>query len=461
MQLSRRNLRRRLALEFVLIAGAIHLALIVIIIGIQERNLRREFDSELLQRVERIAFAAGKDPARCAAVCEDVTAHGQANAEPLAVLVRARCGKVLGASPGIEPAAFPAPEASRRSTAAYSTIDGGAVGRAGEQFRVVTLHEQGPPGFCLQVAASLDPVTESVVALRRLLFLLALPGAMIGTGSAAWLISGHFVRRIEDVTRAAQRIGRTEAPPRLELPAVEDEIGGMVAEMNAMLARLDGAFRAQERFIVNVTHELKTPVSVMLAEAQVLKRSDQSTVDRYREFAASVEEEMRRLASLLESFLTLARSGHGQQQISESLVDLVDVVLAATQQCDSAARKRRTTLNVALPSDEAQAEAGIAVRGDFELLVTLIANLVRNAIDSAPAESRISVGLMGDGREAVVTVSHQRSPGESPEGQRARSRALAFDVARGIAELHGGGVRTVQGDEVTMISLRLPRVDTA
>src|SRR5690606_6990901 len=123
------------------------------------------------------------------------------------------------------------------------------------------------------------------------------------TGLAEWRCGGRGARRIEEVSRSVQAASSVQAA-RMDMPAPSDEIGGMVVEMNSMLSRLEGAFRAQERFIVDVTHELKTPVSVMLAEAQVLKKSTTAGIERYRQFVESVEEEMRRLGSLLESFLT-------------------------------------------------------------------------------------------------------------------------------------------------------------
>jgi signal transduction histidine kinase len=457
-------MRRMLALEFVLIAGAIHLVLIILIVGIREGQLRQQFDADLFRRADRIAGAAAQDVMPPEAVVGAVNAEVlSAGMTPLLAQARGPDGELLGSTGGFNGAVFPLPfdleEMPPAGTYVYATIDGAAVGRPGEPFRVLTLVEEGPPAYLLQTAVTFQPVAASIASLRRLLFVLALPGAMVGTGIAAWLISGHVARRIDEVARAAQRVSASQAHPRLEVPAHRDEIGGMVVEMNSMLARIESAFRAQERFIVDVTHELKTPVSVMLAEAQVLKKSSSATVDRYREFVVSVEEEMRRLGSLLESFLTLARSGHGQRYIAESLVDLTDVALDAIQRCEGAARERKVNVEFLLPAD---GETGIAVRGDAELLTTLVANLVRNAADETPSGHSVEVGVTPGPGEVRVVVSHPVPGGAADTSSpRYRSRELAFDVARGIAELHGGEISTTRGPRTAEASLRLPTVSAA
>jgi signal transduction histidine kinase len=171
---------------------------------------------------------------------------------------------------------------------------------------------------------------------------------------------------------------------------------------------------------------------------------------------------MRRLGSLLESFLTLARSGHGQRYVSETLVDLTDVALDAMQRCDAAAREHQVALKFQLPSDEL-AEAGVAVRGDPELLTTLVTNLIRNAVEETSGGDAVEVALSCHQAEAYVTISHRMGASGLPEtaAARGRSRALAFDVAKGIAELHGGEISTRRGPEVAEASLRLPTVTAA
>jgi signal transduction histidine kinase len=457
----RRHLRRTLALEFLLIAGAIHLVLIVAIVAVQERQMRRQFDAELLRRAERIAGAAAQDLVPAAAVAQAAGAELLTGSmTPIHAQARALDGSVESSTLAAGRTPLPLPfdpeaEVPHRGPF-YQTIDGAAIGRPRESFRVITMLEEGPPPYYLQAAASNQAIATAIADLRQLLLLLALPGAMLGAGTAAWLISGHVVRRIEEISRAVQRLSPASYAPRIDVPAGSDEIGGMVVEMNSMLSRLEGAFHAQERFIVDVTHELKTPVSVMLAEAQVLKKSNTAGVERYRQFVESVEEEMRRLGSLLESFLTLARSGHGPRYISESLVDLTETALEAMERCGSAARERQVQLNFVLRDDD-PAE-GVAVRGDQELLTTLVANLIRNALDDSDAGAIVDVEIATDGKEAKVTVSHKAAASSTTSR---RGRELAFAVAQGIAELHGGEILTMHQDDRQRAALRLPVVQAA
>lgn len=459
----RRHIRRRLALEFVLIAGAIHLVLIVLILGLREGHLRQQFDGDLLRRAERIAGAAAQDLVPPTAVVTAATADLVASGTlPLIARSWDMSGNVLASSPEAPAESLTLPfsptPTTRHAGPFYATLDGAAFGSQGEQYRVVTLFEDGPPPYYLQIAASMEPVLAAIASFRRLLFLYALPGTLLGTIVASWLVSGHVVRRMDEAAEEARRSTRMQPQSRLDVASGSDDVGGMVVEMNGMLSRLENAFRAQERFIVDVTHELKTPVSVMLAEAQVLKKSKSAGPERYQEFVSSVEEEMRRLGSLLESFLTLARSGHGARYVSESLVDLSDVVLEAIQRCDSAARNRQVRLTLLLPTDEADQES-IVIRGDHELLTTLVTNLVRNAVDYSSSESGVEVAIAIQNEQASVRITHHDSNGQNAAP--ARRRELAFNVARGIAELHGGEIQTSRHGDQEESSVLLPIVRAA
>jgi signal transduction histidine kinase len=456
----RRPLRRRLALEFLLIAGAIHLVLIVAIIAVREGQMRRQFDADLLRRAERIAGAAAQDLIPAAAVGQAAGAEVLTGSmTPMVAQSRSLDGTVQSATQGLGRVTLPLPAGNPDgpfSAPVFSTVDGAQIGRPGESFRLVTLYEDGPPPYYLQAAASNQAMVSSIASLRQLLFILTFPGSILGAGVASWLIAGHVVRRIEEISRAVHRLSPALHQTRLDVPTGSDEIGGMVVEMNSMLSRLESAFRAQERFIVDVTHELKTPVSVMLAEAQVLKKSQAAGMERYRQFVESVEEEMRRLGSLLESFLTLARSGHGPRYISESLVDLTETSLTAIERCDSAARERQVTLNFVMPSDDSA--QGVAVRGDQELLTTLVANLVRNAVEDSDPGTVVDIQISSFHEDAKVAVSHKASSSSTASK---RSRELAFTVARGIAELHGGDILITCDEDGEQSALRLPLVNAA
>src|SRR5262249_48558665 len=159
---------------------------------------------------------------------------------------------------------------------------------------------------------------------------------------------------------------------------------------------------AEDRFISEVSHELKTPVSVMLIEAQVLMRSSPDHLT-YAKFVASVEDEMRRLSKLIESFLTLARAGHGDTQIRRVPAGWNGTAMEAGKHCWQVAVLRGIRLAITLVNED-QCPDGPVVEGDPELLRTMIENLLRNAVNVSPRQSTVDLGVACEDGQVVVRV---------------------------------------------------------
>jgi signal transduction histidine kinase len=250
---------------------------------------------------------------------------------------------------------------------------------------------------------------------------------------------------VRQVTKAAHDIQAGDLNRRLPIPAACDEIGEMVREMNGMIERLDAAFTAQRKFILDVTHELKTPVSILLAEAQVLGRtSPENAPERYEAFVQSVEEETRRLGQLLESFLTLARASHGETYVAESLVSVNEVVVEAAGRWEQVGALMGTRVKLILDEgDEDGNETNI--RGDHELLATMLENLLCAVSEQSGPKRVLEVTVGRDYHRAVVSVRALDPETMRPASTRLirhRSHELRMAIVEGIVQLHAGEVQT-------------------
>jgi two-component system OmpR family sensor kinase len=414
-----------------------------------------QFDRDLQSRAKVIAAALAAQAPSGGALDTTLRAVGAAQGERASIVqVRSEHGLLASSVPGVE---LPVLEASGATR--FETIDGDQVGLPGTTLRMVSVPATWrDERVWVQEVASLDAVNRSQAALRSLLMLL-LPVMFLGTGLAAWYLSGHALRRIHEVAEALRHVKMGGATTRVEVADSADEIGEMVGEMNAMLGRLESAFRSQERFIVNVTHELKTPVAIMLAQAQLLKGSPDSVPKGHREFVLSVEEEMRRLGALLESFLTLARAGQGHR-IESSLVSLHEVVIEAIRRVSPEASAKRMSLVPLLEEGDGQQDC--TVRGDEDLLTTALTNLIRDAVEHAPPGSPVEVAIASVDSQLRLEVRHrpERDIGGSAISHarpgRRRTRELGLEIARGIAQLHGGDVWAEESGGANRAVMRLP-----
>jgi signal transduction histidine kinase len=216
-------------------------------------------------------------------------------------------------------------------------------------------------------------------------------------------------------------------------------------------ARLRDALAVQDRFISNVSHELKTPISVVLTEAQTIQVSELPAEGQ--RFVQSVTDEMRRLSRMIQSFLTLARL-HGGRTLEHTRTCIVnEFVMDAIAGCTPLARRAGVTLIPEL----AECEGPLIVTGEMDLLQTLVDNLIRNAVRFSPAGSPVQVRVTMDAPDCVVTV-RDSGPG-CPEdlldkvsgrfvqvpmaGLPGRGNGLGLSIAQGIAELHGGRITVI------------------
>jgi two-component system sensor histidine kinase SenX3 len=255
---------------------------------------------------------------------------------------------------------------------------------------------------------------------------------------------------------------------RIDIDPGDAEIARLQQDLNDALERLERGYRSQAQFLSNVSHELKTPVAVLLSQAQVLRAG--GSPEDLTDFAGNVEDEMRTLARLVESLLLLARVGHGKDLVRRVGVPVNDLVLEAAERSSELARSLDVPLvtNLHLTRDgDNQPE----VVGDPELLRTMIENLVRNALRFTPRGEPVDLRVTCRQGEASIRV-RDRGPGVPKEhlerifehfyqvpGERGRERGtgLGLAIARSVAELHDGriAVRNLPGQGCEF-EVRLP-----
>jgi len=221
-------------------------------------------------------------------------------------------------------------------------------------------------------------------------------------------------------------------------------------------------------FLVNVSHELKTPVGglALLAEAVLEANDDPEAVAR---FARRMQVESTRLTHLVQDIVDLSRLQIADTLHEPQLVDVAKVATEAVEQSTVLAESR----NVEIVSSLAQ---GAEVFGDPELLTTAIRNLVANAINYSASGTRVAISVRSQGRLVEIAVADQgRGIPESEQTRiferfyrvdAARSRetggtGLGLAIVKHICANHGGEVTvwSEQGHGSTF-TIRLPAAPT-
>ncbi len=224
-----------------------------------------------------------------------------------------------------------------------------------------------------------------------------------------------------------------------------EEISPLVEQLNALLRRLDAAFTTQRSFIADAAHELRSPLTAVRLQLQLLDRApDEAARQQARaELGAAVE----RAVHLVAQLLTLARQEPQDARARElSALPLSEPVSEAVAETQPLAVSRGVHLSLRSPG------TAVIVLGEREALRILVRNLVDNAVRYTPPGGRVEVLLQGEGAGATLQVDDS-GPGIPPEErQRAFDRfhrraatseegcGLGLAIVQAIAARHGATV---------------------
>jgi len=318
----------------------------------------------------------------------------------------------------------------------------------GEPFRLLTWRvEAGGGSYQIQVAAPLHELQEG---LEDFLWVLvpAAPLILVAAAGGGYWISQRALRPVDEVMRAARRIGAENLSERLAVPRTGDEIERLSETLNEMIARLESAFQKVTRFTADASHELRTPLALIRTTAEVALRGGQANGES-REALEHIAAEVERTSGLVDNLLLIARADSGALQLRRTETDLASCAAEACSQASPLAQWKKLKLECRPP------ERALPVEGDPEALRRLFLILIDNAVKYTPVGGEVRLSLAKDGDRALGVVE-DTGPGIPATDlphiferfyrvDKARSReqggaGLGLSIARWIAETHAGEI---------------------
>lgn len=316
-------------------------------------------------------------------------------------------------------------------------------------------------GLGIVVGRSIAP---DLAELRRLaLWLGACAAGVLALGLAGgWWVATRAIRPIDAISATAQKIAAGNLAERIAAGDTDSELGRLAQVLNTTFDRLGEAFARQAQFTADASHELRTPVAVILAQTEAILARERPPGE-YREALEACRRAARRLKHLTESLLTLARLDSGEPPGRPETVALDRVAAEAVDLLRPLATERSVRLDAEL------AEAPCA--GHADRLAQVAANLVANAIHYNRPGGEVSVRTAIEDGAAVLSVRDTGTgiaPADVPhiferfyraDASRARAegRGLGLAIAKAIVESHGGtlGVESRPG-EGSLFTVRIP-----
>lgn len=360
-----------------------------------------------------------------------------------------------------------------QDTIAKATATGGfyeTVGVEGEKLRLYNrpLALSNQVVGMLQVGRSLRPMTNALAYLRLVL----LAGSFIALVLAATLgyqLAKTALRPIGHLTRVAAAIGEgSDLAQRVPYAGPADEVGQLAATFNAMLERLEVAYRnlaeayaAERRFVADASHELRTPLTTIRGNVELLQRMGQGDAAILADMAGEAE----RMTRLVNELLTLARADAGRHLAKET-VDLEKIVSEVARQAPHLGRARFAVANL-------EVLEGATVQGDPDYLKQLFLILLDNAFKYTPPEGTVTLEAYDAGgywglavKDTGSGISEKDLPHIFERFYRAdpaRSRGgtgLGLAIAKWIVEEHRGRIEvSSQVGKGSTFTVWLPRYE--
>jgi signal transduction histidine kinase len=311
---------------------------------------------------------------------------------------------------------------------------------------MVMCHEIGLGGMNVELfqGGSLDEEMD-ILRIYRNALLFLLPGLLILSSYCGYFLSRRAMGPVDRLTRAALEIGIGNLSARVPVPEAKDEVRQLAEAWNQLLGRLEAAVSRLSQFSADVSHDLRTSITIILATSQLALNRRRSELE-YRDDLKRIVTECCTAAMLLDTHLSLVQSKNFIHEVSFQRIDLCALVLSGCRRVEDIAESKGILLDWQLPATP------VFIEGDELLINRLLGILLDNAIKYTPEGGEVRAEVFANGSDKAGVVVRDTGAGISPSAQEKiferfyqvdlRERptqaghGLGLSIARWIADAH-------------------------
>ena len=323
----------------------------------------------------------------------------------------------------------------------------------GKEYIVYDTRTPGPPGlpggFWIRGVESVN----STMLLGRsaiIIMLILIPVILLLAALGGYFITKRAFRPVNNIVKTANDItAQKDITRRIEISpdSKEDELQHLSVTLNRMLDKIENLILQEKQFTSDASHELRTPISVILAQGEYLL--DIAKDEKEKELAQTIVDKSKQISKLVSRLLLLARIDQNRQKFNKEKVDLGVIIDVAVESMSDLASQK----GISVTADVAD---GTIVDADEALLLSAITNLISNGIKYGKenGQVRVSASKTGEKTEIVVADNGVGIPKEhinkiwtrfyridDVRNDEYGSSGLGLSMVKSITELHGGEVR--------------------
>ncbi|MDO3409794.1 HAMP domain-containing sensor histidine kinase [Saccharibacillus sp. CPCC 101409] len=284
-----------------------------------------------------------------------------------------------------------------------------------------------------------------------------------------WLTQ-PYARYFREISTGIRRLASGDFESRVSIGS-NDEFGSIAADMNLAGEKLkkavergDFAESSKDQLILNLAHDLRTPLTSVLGYLDFILQNEELSADQIKHYATIAFTKSRRLERLIDELFEITRMNYGMLTLDTRSLDLSRLLEQMNEELYPVFEKNRLTARTEIAPD-------VEIQGDGELLARVFENLLTNAARYGRDGRYVDIACAAENGEAVVTVTNYGDSipqselphlfemfytGDRARVQREGSTGLGLFIAKNIVERHRGTI-SAQSDVIrTVFEVRLP-----
>lgn len=277
----------------------------------------------------------------------------------------------------------------------------------------------------------------------------ALPLFVVLMALGGYYITYRAFAPMEQIRRTVEEItDGGDLSRRIDLDRGRDELHLLAETFDRMLDRIEDAFEREKQFTSDASHELRTPISVIVAQAEYALRHDNPSGD-LQERLQVILNHSRKMSGMLSQLLMLSRADQGRAEIQRENVDISELAEIVAEELREQAGKRGIQIHT-------DCQMGLCLEGDETLLMRCLINLLQNAITYGRDNGNIWLSLVsrehtiqGYIRDDGIGIPPEHLPkiwdrfyqvNPARSSQTSGSSGLGLSMVKWIVEAHGGSI---------------------
>nr|HPO50746.1 HAMP domain-containing sensor histidine kinase [Spirochaetota bacterium] len=298
--------------------------------------------------------------------------------------------------------------------------------------------------YIVRVGISLRTTESSLNNLRIVLFLI-LPLTILFNSVISVIFTNITLNPINKMVDTINQITAGNLKLRIDIPESKDEMTKLADTFNGMLDRLDKAFSSQRKLVEDLSHELKTPLSIVKGEIEVALKRKRSH-EEYVDILKSILEENGRIITVVENLLTISRFESKLIDFESKIINLNLLVFSIVNDMNIPALEKNIKINYS-------ADKNLYMLGDENQIKTLFINMLDNSIKYSSKGDSIFVNLVKMANELkieIVDTGSGISENEIPyifdryyrviKQHSSKGFGIGLSIVKSIVETHKGKI---------------------